>query len=84
MDEAMEDVRCRGCGRLLGVAPTDYRIYCDEQCASDFPALAAEGRDALIEAVFQTKSSNKAGIARDFGISRQRVDQILAQRNLKA
>lgn len=83
MNVEMQQVRCRGCRRLLGVAPSDYRIYCDEQCATDFPAVQSEDRDALIEAVFQSKSTVKALIAREFGISRQRVDQIIAQRDLR-
>lgn len=82
MDEMVE-VRCRGCGRLLGVAPADFRIYCDQMCAEDYPAVTAESRDALIEAVFQMRSPAKAVIAKSFGISRQRVDQILLARRIQ-
>lgn len=81
--EDMEDVRCRGCRRLLAIGPQDFRAYCDDQCATDFPATAAEGRDALIEAIWQKTSRAKTALARDFGMSRQRIDQILAARNLK-
>lgn len=84
MDEHMEEVRCRGCRRLLGIGPTDFRVYCDELCATDFPVGLTEARDGLIEAVFQKTSRSKQSLANDFGISRQRVDQILAYRRLTA
>lgn len=77
------DVRCRGCGRMLGVAPADFRVYCDRLCAEDFPAVAAEARDALIEGIFHMRSPAKAVIAKSFGISRQRVDQILLARRIQ-
>lgn len=83
LDVALEEVRCRCCRRLLGLAPANKRIYCDEQCATDFPAVQSEDRDALIEAVFQCRSNVKALMAKEFGVSRQRIDQILAQRDLK-
>lgn len=83
VDETLVEVRCRGCGRLLGVAPADFRIYCDEQCADDFAAVTEEARDALIETIYQTRSPAKAAIAKAFGLSRQRVDQILLQRDVR-
>jgi hypothetical protein len=82
LQEAMIEVRCRGCKRLLGVAPADFRIYCDEMCAHDYPVATAEARDALIEAIFQKTSKSKTAIAADFGVSRQRIDQILAARKI--
>ena len=78
--EKMVEIRCRGCHRLLGIGPADFRIYCEPSCAEDFPATAQEGRDALIEAIFQEHSISKTGLAEEFGISRQRVDQIISQR----
>lgn len=81
--EEMVEVRCRGCGRYLGIGRQDWRMYCDSMCADDFPAVVAEGRDALIEAMHQARSTPKAALGRQFGLSRQRVDQILLQRNLK-
>lgn len=77
------EIRCRGCRRLLGVGPTDFRIYCDAWCAADYPAFAQEARDALIEAVYLETSPSQASLAKVFDISRQRVDQILTQRNIK-
>lgn len=78
--EQMVEIRCRGCHRLLGIGPADFRIYCDVQCASDFPATAQEGRDALIEAIFQATGISKTALAKNFEVSRQRVDQIISQR----
>lgn len=81
--EDMLDVRCRGCRRLLGVAPKDFRVYCDEMCANDFPVATSEDRDALLEAIFQRTGRAKTYLAQDFGFSRQRVDQILEARSLR-
>lgn len=83
MSDVLLEVRCRGCRRLIGVAPADFRVYCDEWCADDFPAVASEGRDALIEAIYQHRGPSKSALGRLFGISRQRVDQILLQRDIK-
>lgn len=83
IQENMEDVRCRCCKRLLGVAPADFRVYCDEMCASDFPVATAESRDALIEAIFQKTGRSKTSLAAEFEVSRQRVDQILGGRSLR-
>lgn len=83
LQENMEEVRCRGCRRLLGVAPADFRIYCDEMCAGDFPVATAESRDALIEAIFQKTGRSKTSLAEEFGVSRQRIDQILGGRALR-
>lgn len=92
---ALVEIRCRGCGRLLGLGPRDFRIYCDELCATDYPAQEStwsrqpgtnansEARDALIECIFQVRSPAKSALAEYFGISRQRVDQIIANRTIK-
>lgn len=83
LTEEMVEIRCRGCRRLVAVGPADFRVYCDEMCATDYPATAAEARDALIEAIYQKTSKPKTAIAQEFGVSRQRVDQILAARSLR-
>jgi len=75
-------IRCRGCHRLLGVGPTDFRIYCDAWCAADFAAVVSEWRDALIEAIHHETGLTKAALSRQFGVARQRVDQILQRRDL--
>lgn len=80
MMEAMVEIRCRGCRRLIGIGPADFRIYCSQQCAEDFTITSAEARDALIEAIFQETRISKTALAKEFGVSRQRVDQILTQR----
>lgn len=79
--EEMVEIRCRACHRYLGVGPADYRIYCDDSCAVDYPASLAEDRDSLIEAVFQATSRPKTFLAEDFEISRQRIEQILMGRS---
>jgi hypothetical protein len=81
--ESMEDVRCRCCKRLLGVGPSDFRVYCDEMCYEDYPVATAESRDALIEAIFQKTGRSKTSLAKQFEVSRQRVDQILGTRSFR-
>ena len=77
---ALIDVRCRGCGRRLGVAREPrYRVYCDAFCATDPPANDNEARDAVIELLEQRGWTHER-IATRLGLSRQRVAQILAQR----
>jgi len=78
------EIRCRGCRRLVGIGPSDLRIYCDEWCANDYPAVTAEGRDALIDAVYHERYPAKAALARQFEMSRQRVDQILSMRDIRS
>lgn len=84
LDEVMVQIRCRGCKRLLGIGPADFRSYCDELCAMDFPVATAEARDGLIEVIFQQTGRSKTSIAEEFGVSRQRIDQILSDRHLRA
>lgn len=81
--EEMVEIHCRGCRRMLGIGPADFRVYCNTDCANDFPATAQEGRDAVIEVIFQTKGLAKAAIGEMFGMSRQRIDQILQARAYK-
>lgn len=78
----LEEIRCRSCRRLLAVGPKNQRAWCDTLCADDFSATEAEGRDALIEAIFHHRGVAKAALGREFGIARQRVDQILDSRML--
>lgn len=84
MAERMEEIRCRGCYRLLGVGPADFRIYCDRQCADDFPAVVGEGKEALMEAIYQEHHPTKQQLGDIFGVSRQRIEQVLKRRNLRA
>lgn len=88
MAEFLRDVRCRGCHRQLGVAKVDHVIFCDGDCASDYPAAATEARDALLEAVYLdsiargTRYTNMQ-LGEMFGITRQRAHQILRDRNIR-
>lgn len=79
-DDELVEIRCRGCHQYLGMGPRYFRIYCDSWCAGDFAAFPYEGRDALMEAIFQTVDITKADLAKQFDISRQRVEQILTSR----
>lgn len=78
-------IHCRGCRRTVGVGPADYRIYCDIYCASDFPVTREEQRDALIEAlaVEYGEELNQAHLAALFGVSRQLINKILQQRDIR-
>lgn len=78
----LEEIRCRTCHRMLAVGPKNQRAWCDTTCAEDFPATEAEARDALIEVIFLTRGVSKAALGRDFGVARQRVDQILDSRRI--
>ena len=86
----MVEVRCRGCRRLLGLGPADFRIYCDEMCATDYPVAwpsANEDLYALIEARWQERDRfdpplTKTGLGREFGVTRQWIEQILDRRDV--
>lgn len=78
----LEEIRCRSCRRLLGIGPKNQRAWCDSDCANDFPTAEAEARDALIEAIHQHRGVAKAALGREFGVARQRVDQILESRRV--
>lgn len=81
MADLMVDIRCRGCLGYVGIGPGDFRVYHDVYCAEDYAVTSAEDRDALIEVIFQTQNKVKSALAQEFGISRQRVDQILTMRS---
>lgn len=82
--EQMEDIRCRCCWRFLGVGPTGFRIYCDHACAEDYPAAVGEGKEALMEAIYLAHRPTKQALGAVFGVSRQRVEQVLKRRDLTA
>jgi hypothetical protein len=83
MQEALIPVRCRGCHRTLGIGPANPRIFCDAWCAGDYPTVAGEARDALIEAIHLDQGILKPLLAARFGMSRQRIDQILKFRDIR-
>ena len=76
----MTPLRCRGCRRQIGVA-TDVvnGVYCSELCAADIPAAFHEDRDAVIEILVRT-GTERATITQEFGITKQRLSQVLARR----
>lgn len=69
--------------RLLGVGKDDRVIYCDKLCAEDYPAVATEARDALLEALFLTRRYTFADLGGMFGFSRQNAAVIAAKRDLR-
>lgn len=80
VQEQMSTIRCRSCRQMLGIGPSDFRIYCDEVCANEVPASINEERDALISAIYHTRSISKTALAKEWDMSRQRVEQIVAAR----
>ena len=74
----LEEVRCRGCLGVLGVALRNHVVYHDLICASEpFPANVLNARDALIENLVLSGDFSKADMAALVGVSRQRIEQIL-------
>ena len=83
MDDKFMVVRCRGCRRSLGIGTSNPRVYCDVACYEDYPAVAEEGRDALIEAIYNDHATvSRPTLAKMFDLSRQRIDQILRARTI--
>jgi len=80
------DVRCRGCGRRMGVGHGHpmHKLFCSEMCASDFPVFENTERDDVLEYLVRKNGWNAARIAMSFGVSRQRAQQILNERKLTA
>jgi hypothetical protein len=79
--EALQPVHCRGCGQEVGIAPSDFRVYCDDLCAADFPISAHEDRDSLLETLYgERPTPTKTELAKAFGVTRQRITQILGAR----
>lgn len=84
MADFLQDVRCRGCRRQLGVSKTDNTIFCDLSCAEDYPAASTEARDALVEAVYlEHPHYSYAQMGAMFEFSRQRAQQIISGRDIR-
>jgi hypothetical protein len=83
MADLLQDVRCRGCRRLLGIGKDERIIYCDIRCATDYPASASEARDALMYAVYLTRKYSFASLGEMFGFTRQRAAQIAKERDVR-
>jgi len=76
--EGLVPVRCRGCGRQfgLGTGPPGVRVYCSLECAYAGPLGENERRNHLIRSLVACGWTT-AKVADRFGISRQRVNQML-------
>ena len=77
------DIRCRACGRKIGVGVAVRRSYCDMMCATDYPASSREDRDALVDAIYHEAHPTKVQLAEAFGVSRQMIEQILNNRRIR-
>lgn len=79
----MREVRCAGCGRLLGY--TDVVRVGSIQCTDPFcaaaPAVSSnEERDAMMEHLEVVEGYTSERIAKVFNVSRQRVSKVLSDR----
>lgn len=81
--EDLVEVRCRGCGRMVGLGKKDAPLYCDEMCFNDFPAVSTEARDALIEAVYYKGRYTFDRLGEMFHFTRQRAQQIVSKRDVR-
>lgn len=82
-DAFLYEVRCASCRSLLGVTESmKWGIYCDAYCAQEIPAVVEEARDAIIEAYGRDSDTPLAKVAGWFDLSRQRIYQLLAARDL--
>lgn len=80
----MTPIRCRGCRRQIGVASDVHNgVYCNEVCADDIPAGANEDRDATIELLVRI-GTDRATIGKEFGLTKQRLSQVLSKRLVAA
>ena len=71
---------CSGCGRGIGLTPNRLPgfVYCEPWCSSDIAIQDNEERNALLVELSRTRPL--AWVARAMGISRQRVQQLIAAR----
>lgn len=79
----MRDIRCNGCGRLLGYTsrPQAVPAQCtDPFCAATPPVGANEERDSFIEHLNVAAERPPEAIGQVFGLTRQRVQQVLTAR----
>lgn len=74
----LEEVHCRGCLGVVGLALRDFAVYHDLMCAAEpFPANALDARDAIIENLILSGEFSRGQMAEVNEMSRQRIDQIL-------
>jgi hypothetical protein len=86
-DSELAVVNCAACGRALGIAPSFRRVfrvvYCDEidWHKPHIYDIENEDRDRQVRAVATFVGLGHAQLADAFGISRSRVQQIVAPSN---
>ena len=81
----MRDLRCSGCGRRLGFTKRTQAVpaqCADPFCAVQPPVGSNEERDALMEHLYEVEDFSDSAIGEVFGLTRQRVGQILTNRSL--
>jgi hypothetical protein len=78
--EQLVELRCRGCLRSIGFARQGVWAYHSLQCADDYDPGLFEDRDALLVTLIQHENVPATELGRIFGLSRQRVNQIWAER----
>jgi hypothetical protein len=84
MAEYLQEIHCRGCRRIVGMARNDMSaLYCDLSCVEDYPASNTEARDALMEAMYLTQRPTLADLGKMFGFTRQRAHQIVSERDIR-
>lgn len=70
-------VRCRGCGRQIGAATDVHNgVYCDEICSLFEPMSPMAARDDAI-VLLDKQGVDRETLAGEFGITKQRVSQIV-------
>lgn len=77
------EVRCKGCRRLLGTVAGDRAVpvQCtDALCSAAPPASANEERDSAMEYLAVVDGRSPASIGELFGLTRQGVARVLANR----
>lgn len=77
-EEYLSSIRCRGCGQRMGwgTGAPGVRVYCTPRCAYNGPIPENCERNHLIRHVVAAGWTT-AKTAERFGISRQRVNQML-------
>lgn len=84
-DVTIEVLHCFGCGRKLGVAAAQkMAVYCEEMCWHKEQLVAfdqASRNRAIVYLVDRLGINVTDSFAAAFGITRARVNQVLAQSN---
>lgn len=79
----LEPIRCRGCHQAFawGTGAPGVRVYCSGRCAYNGPMGENEERNHLLRHVVAA-GWTAAKTANWFGLSRQRVNQMLNRKEL--